>query len=69
MAILATTGAPTRQKSHLQIGGFLAFRGIFCGRIKSKGLALPSSFLVRLRSLGVANHERSKLSPTRPDAR
>jgi hypothetical protein len=45
--ILVVLRLATRQNFFMENGGFLAFAGIFCGRIKSKGLDLPSSSLVR----------------------
>jgi hypothetical protein len=39
---VAFVGLATRQNLSLQNGGFLAFGGIFYGRIKSKGLVHPA---------------------------
>ncbi len=47
-AILGEELPETRSNFSLPNGGFLAFAGNFYGRIKSKGLGQPSSFLVRL---------------------
>jgi hypothetical protein len=45
---LALPEATTRQKILLQNACFLALGGIFCGRIKSKGLVHPALSLFAL---------------------